>query len=67
MYALQATRGSTSDGLRLLALMSICWLLVFLLALVTGVAVAVRSADLGKRGVVSLLTPTIGLMTLLWS
>ena len=53
-------------GLRLLAVMSICWLLVFLLALVTGVAVAVRSADLRKRGVVSLLTPTIGLMTLLW-
>lgn len=53
-------------GLRLLGLMSVCWLFVFLLALVTGAVVAVRGAELRERGVVSLLTPTIGLMTLLW-
>lgn len=59
-------QGIYLHGLKLLVLMSICWLLVFLLALVTGAVVALRSAELHKRGVVSLLTPTIGLMTLLW-
>jgi hypothetical protein len=55
-------------GLRLLALMSLSWLIVFALALATGVVVAAQRKERRRREVrvYSLLMPATGLMTLLW-
>jgi len=55
-------------GLRLLALMSLSWLVVFALALVTGVVVLWQREQRQRRAVraFSLLMPATGLMTLLW-
>lgn len=55
-------------GLRLLALMSLSWLVVFTLALVTGVVVHLqRERRLNRQQrIFSLLMPATGLMTLLW-
>jgi hypothetical protein len=53
-------------GLRLLALVSLGWLVVFVLALVTGTVVFWRRKERRQRKVFSLLMPAIGLMTLLW-
>ena len=55
-------------GLRLLALMSVSWLVVFALALATGVVVRWQREQRQRRDsrVFSLLMPATGLMTLLW-
>lgn len=52
-------------GLRLLAVTILCWLAVFIFALCIIAVEGVRSLN-QKHKVVSLLAPTLGLMTLLW-